>query len=207
MPPKQTENLIRGEVLHDTLTETTTDEAGRFRFDDVTAPAFPHVPEAGQSVYPWDIVALAKGHGLAWVQLTPQHQRAPITLKLGPEKTIRGRVVEPGGKPVVGAKVRVHGIDPLGRPLGNGLQTENRLNLIWSAFPLGATTDADGRFTVAGIPRGTRGDADRHRTAARATGRVCRDDRPAPAGECLDLLPIRSTTRGARAGLLPASSR
>ncbi len=152
MPPKQTENLFRGEELQDTLMETTTDEAGRFRFDNVTAPSFPHVPEAGQTVYPWDIVVLAQGHGLAWVQLTPQHQRAPITLKLGPEKTIRGRVIEPGGKPVPGAKIKIHGIDPLGRPLGNGLQTENRLNLIWSAFPLGATTDADGRFIVAGIP-------------------------------------------------------
>ncbi len=152
MPRKQTENLIRGEELHDALMETTTDNAGRFRFDNVPAPAFPEVPEAGQSVYPWDIVALAHGHGLAWVQLTPQHQRAPITLKLGPEKIIRGRIIEPGGKPVAGAKIKVHGIDPLGRPLGNGLQTENRLNLIWSAFPLGATTDADGRFTIAGIP-------------------------------------------------------
>ena len=152
LPRKQTENFFRGEELHDTLSETTTDDTGRFRFDNVTAPAFPHHPEAGHSVYPWDIVALAPGHGLAWVQLTPQNQRAPITLKLGPEKIIRGRIIEPGGKPVVGAKIKVHGIDPLGRPLGNGLQTENRLNLIWSAFPLGATTDADGRFTIAGIP-------------------------------------------------------
>ena len=152
MPRKQTENLIRGEEIHDTLMETTTDDAGRFRFDNVPAPAFPDVPEAGRSVYPWDIVALSRGHGLAWVQLTPQNQRTPITLKLGPEKAIRGRVIEPGGKPVVGAKIKVHGIDPLGRPLDNGLRTENRLNLIWAAFPLGATTDADGRFTIAGIP-------------------------------------------------------
>ncbi len=152
MPREQTKKFIRGDELHDTLMETTTDDAGRFRFNNVTAPPFPHIPEAGRGVYPWDIVALAQGHGLAWVQLTPQHQRAPITLKLGPEKTIRGRVIEPGGKPVPGAKISIHGIDPLGRPVGNGLQTENRLNLIWSAFPLGKTTDADGRFTVAGIP-------------------------------------------------------
>jgi RNA polymerase sigma factor (sigma-70 family) len=152
MPREETKKFIRGDELHDTLMETTTDDAGRFRFDNVTAPAFPHIPEAGQGVYPWDIVALAQGHGLAWVQLTPQHQRAPITLKLGPEKMIRGRVIEPGGKPVAGAKISIHGIDPLGRPVGNGLQTENRLNLIWSAFPLGTTTDADGRFTVARIP-------------------------------------------------------
>ena len=63
--------------FNDTLTETKTDDAGRFAFQDVPAPAFPHIPEAGQSVYPWDIVALAQGHGLAWVQLTPQNQRTP----------------------------------------------------------------------------------------------------------------------------------
>jgi uncharacterized GH25 family protein len=49
--------------------------------------------------------------------------------------------------------VKVHGIDPLDRPDANGLGTDNRLNLIWSAFPLGATTDADGRFTIPGLPR------------------------------------------------------
>jgi RNA polymerase sigma factor (sigma-70 family) len=154
MSQQANEKLARGEEeIRDTLAETTTDDAGRFQFDEVPAPAFPHTPEAGRSVYPWDIVALADGHGLTWMQLTPHNERTPITLKLGREKTIRGRIIEPGGKPVVGAQVKVHGIDPIGRPVDNGLGTENRLNLIWSAFPLGATTDVDGRFTIRGIPR------------------------------------------------------
>jgi RNA polymerase sigma factor (sigma-70 family) len=147
------EKFVRGEGLRDTLAETTTDGAGEFSFREVPAPVFPHVSEAGQSVFPWDIVALADGHGLAWVQLTPQFQHMPITLKLGPEGIIRGRVIEPGGKPVAGAKVKVFGVDPLGRLDVNGLETENRLNLIWSAFPLGASTDAEGRFAVRGVPR------------------------------------------------------
>ncbi len=152
MPRREVERLVRGEELPDVLAETKTDAEGRFRFEGVRAPGFPHVAEAGRTVFPWDVVALAPGNGLTWVQLTPRHQRTPITLSLGDEGTLRGRVVEPGGQPVSGAKVKVSGIDPLGRPIDNGQGTENRLNLIWSAFPLGAKTDAEGRFIVRGLP-------------------------------------------------------
>ena len=153
MPHEQSRKIIQGEGINDTLKETTTDAAGHFAFQEVTTPAFPKIAEVGQSVFPWDIVAIAPAHGLAWVPLTPQNQRIPITLKLGAEGTLHGRVIEPGGNPVVGAKVQVFGIDPLGRPDENGLGTVNRLNLSWSAFPLGATTNADGRFNVASLPR------------------------------------------------------
>jgi RNA polymerase sigma factor (sigma-70 family) len=152
MPQPEIEKLLRGKEINDILMEIKTDEAGRFRFQDVAAPAFPEVAEAGRSVFPWDIVVLAEGHGLAWVPLTLQNQRASITLKLGREGILRGRLVEPGGKPVGGAKARVFGIDPLGRPDENGLGTDNRLNLMWSGFPLSAMTDQEGRFSVRGLP-------------------------------------------------------
>jgi RNA polymerase sigma factor (sigma-70 family) len=150
MPPAQREKLFRGDGLNDILAEHLTDAAGRFEFHQVPAPAFPQVPDVSPAL-PWDIVVLAPGRGLAWVNLTREARRGPITLKLGPEGIIRGRLVEPEGKPVVGAKVQVFGIDPLGRPDENSLGTENRLNLNWSAFPLGATTGNDGRFTIRGL--------------------------------------------------------
>jgi beta-lactamase regulating signal transducer with metallopeptidase domain/protocatechuate 3,4-dioxygenase beta subunit len=153
MGPKLTEPVLRGDGLPDILAETKADAAGRFRFENVRAPGFPHVPDILQSDFPWDVVALAPGHGLAWVQLTPNHQHTPITLTLGAEGTLRGRVVEPGGQPVVGAKVKVYGIDPLGRPAGFHAGTDGGLNLSGSSLPLGATTDADGRFTIRGLPR------------------------------------------------------
>lgn len=152
MSPKQAERLVRGEEVPDILAKTESDPDGRFRFQDVPAPSFPNTAEVGQSVFPWDVAALAPGHGTAWVQLTPERQRTPIALTLGAEGTIRGRVVEPGGKPVAGAKVKVFGIDPLGRPDEYGMGTDNRLNLTCSAFPLGAKTGADGRFTIRGLP-------------------------------------------------------
>jgi len=162
VPPKQTEKLVRGEEeLSDKLAETKTDAEGRFQFQDVPAPGFPTIPEAGQSVFPWDVVALAPGHGLAWTQLTPHEQRVPITLTLPAEGTLQGRVLEQHGgernaqtktKPVAGARIRVLGVDPLDTPLDNGLGTENRLNLLWSGF-LSTKTDDRGFFTIRGLPR------------------------------------------------------
>ncbi len=153
MGTNEVEKLLRGEELPDKLATTTTDAEGRFHFEGVQAPGFPKMPEAGRSVFPWDVVALAPGHGLNWVQLTPRYQRTPIMLSLGAEGTLRGRLVEPGGQPIEGAKVKVSGIDPLGQPVDNGLGTENRLNLSWSGFPLAAQTDHDGRFLIPGLPR------------------------------------------------------
>jgi uncharacterized GH25 family protein len=153
MPEETMHKLIQGDGLNDILAETLTDAAGRFRFQQVPAPAFPELQEVGESVFPWDIVVLAPGHGLAWTQLTRETRRGPITLKLGAEGVIRGRLVDPGGKPIGGAHVQVTGIDPLGRLDENGVGTENRLNLSWSAFPLAATTDADGRFTISKLAR------------------------------------------------------
>jgi RNA polymerase sigma factor (sigma-70 family) len=153
MPQPEIEKLLQGAEINDVLLEIKSDEAGRFRFQDVPAPAFPQVAEAGRSVFPWDIVVLAQGQGLAWAPLTLQNQRTPITLKVGPEGILHGRVVEPDGKPVAGAKVRVFGIDPLGRLNENGLGNDNRLNLNWSGFPLGVTTNREGRFTLPGLSR------------------------------------------------------
>ncbi len=147
--------LVRGEALEDILAETATDAAGRFGFHEVPAPEFPGAPEVGRSEFPWDVVALADGKGLAWTQLTPHFQQTPITLTLGPEGIIRGRIVEPGGAPVAAAKIKVLGIDPIDGPIDVGLGTEGRFNLMYSRFPLGAATDRDGRFTVRGMPRDT----------------------------------------------------
>ena len=106
MPQQETEKLLRGERAQ---RHFAGDQDGRSR--PIPVPGCPRAsvpdisPRREKASFPWDIVALAPGHGLAWVQLTPQHQRAAITLKLGPEGILRGRVVEPGGKPVAGAKV------------------------------------------------------------------------------------------------------
>jgi RNA polymerase sigma factor (sigma-70 family) len=154
MPAKEIERLQRGAEIQDILAQTATDEQGGFHFAGVLAPAFTFsgAEELGKTVFPWDIVALAPRHGVAWRQLTPGNQRTAVTLSLPAEGTLRGRLVEPGGKPIAGARVRVYGIDRLGHVDPRGIETDDRLNLSSSSIPLIATTGADGRFAFGGFP-------------------------------------------------------
>ena len=155
MPQRYVERLLRGQEVPDILAEATTDAKGEFRFADVIAPAFTYAgaDSVGKTVFPWDVIAFAPGHGIAWARLTPRNQRAAITLTLPAEGTLRGHIVEPGGKPIAGARVKVVAIDPLGHVEWSGGENERRLNLSWSSVPLGATTGTDGSFILRGLPR------------------------------------------------------
>ena len=154
MADSEMRKLRRGEsALNDVLADTTTDADGRFEFKDVLAPGFPSIPEANMLDYPWDLVALAQEHGLAWVQLTRQNQSVPITLTLGDEGIVRGRVVEPGGVGVAGAKVAAVVIVDPDQKIDDGIRSDDRLNLMWSDF-LTTKTSPDGRFEVRGLPLG-----------------------------------------------------
>jgi RNA polymerase sigma factor (sigma-70 family) len=149
---EQTAALMRGELIPDVLATTRTDADGRFRIEGVAAPAFPHRPEAGKSAFPWDVVVLAEGHGVVHEHLTAVNQKRPLTLTLPSERPVVGRIVEPGGKPIAGATVRVNGVGRIGEDDEHGQKTEGILNLAWSSVPLAASTDADGRFTLRGLP-------------------------------------------------------
>jgi hypothetical protein len=154
MRATESEKLRIGAELPDILARTVTDELGQFRFRDVATPAFPHaVWTIGKTYFPWEVVAISPGHGVAWVQLTPQNQRNAITLALPAEGTLGGRVVEPGGKPIAGARIKVFGIDKLGNVDAGGGEEQGRLNLTWSSIPMVATTAADGTFSLRAVPR------------------------------------------------------
>ena len=74
MPESEIEKLSRGEV-NDILMETATDAGGRFRFQEVAAPAWAASEDVGRTVCPWDVVAFAPGRGLAWAALAAPDQR------------------------------------------------------------------------------------------------------------------------------------
>ena len=150
---EESEKLYRGQEIPDILASGKTDQEGRFRFQDVPAPTFPHNASAGATNFPWDVLAIAPGHGVAWSQLTPQIQRSEITLTLPAEGIMRGRLVEPGGSPIAGARVKVFGIDRLGLVDANGLGTDGHLNLLWTSIPLATISGPDGTFTLRGLPR------------------------------------------------------
>jgi RNA polymerase sigma factor (sigma-70 family) len=144
-----------GRTGKDTLATTTTDTDGRFEFHEVMYPPFQN-PAAARSS-PWDVVAVAANRGLAWRHLTPRWQREPFALTLPAEGKIEGRLLGDGGRPVVGARVRVRDVAPLHHgPVSDQTPEEGILNLNGSQLAPAATSDAEGRFKLAGLPAGMR---------------------------------------------------
>jgi RNA polymerase sigma factor (sigma-70 family) len=128
------------------------------------------LPEYGDRRY---LVATAPslGLGCAWVEIPTRGAVRGAMLKLPTDVPIRGRVVDLEGKPVAGAQVRVTGLQT-GKD-----DTLNEFVRVWSkdrkaqqqafgttmgkwlsapaatSHHFAATTDAQGRFTLAGIGR------------------------------------------------------
>jgi hypothetical protein len=142
--------------LSDILTTTTTDANGAFAFRNVALPE-PYLDEVPRGApCPWDVVVIAKDHGLGWERLTSLTGRQTLELALPAAAKISGRVVDPEGKPVAKAGIRVIRIQALDqRPQANPTTADN-LNLESSRLPLAASSDADGRFTLAGLPANVR---------------------------------------------------
>ncbi|MCB9920405.1 MAG: carboxypeptidase regulatory-like domain-containing protein [Planctomycetes bacterium] len=120
-------DLYEGQVV------TRSDERGRF--------VLAHVP--GRRF----VAARSDGHGpSARVLVEPgasDEQRKELRLVLGKSCTrLVGRVLDPLDRPVAGARILVGG--PIGFELGGAAQAPS----------MGATSDAAGRFEIAGLPRG-----------------------------------------------------
>jgi RNA polymerase sigma factor (sigma-70 family) len=95
------------------------------------------------------VIAGKAGHGPAWA-LAELKTPSPETLvRLAPEKIVRGRLLDLQGQPAVGVRVSVSYLyDPSskGHVLVNALSKEG-----FPAWPGPATTDKDGKFTLAGL--------------------------------------------------------
>jgi RNA polymerase sigma factor (sigma-70 family) len=139
--------------IQDILAQTTTDAQGRFAFKDVPALRWPD-GERNVGVYwfPWEVLVIAPGHGLAWKQLTPHNQRQPLTLILPAEARFEGRVLGSGGKPLAGAQVKVQEIGPLDQRPHENIGTPCYLDLQWSQLPPPVRTDGEGRFVLRNLP-------------------------------------------------------
>jgi hypothetical protein len=149
----ESDKRLRGGEIADILARTATDKDGRFRFENVVAPPFRHAPVAGKGYYPWDLVAIAPGHVVAWTRLTNANQRTEIALKLPVEGLLRGRLHDIQGKPIAGARIKVFAVYPLGYLNPRLHDDPAHLDLTWSSIPLLAMTGADGTFTLGGLPR------------------------------------------------------
>lgn len=138
------------------LAVTTTDARGRFRFENVAAP--PEIIEKQATGF--DVIATADGFGVAWKhRLLPK----PVHLKLAKEARITGRLLDPDGKPIAGAKVRAIQLTWFEAPArrtaggpGPRLSSPSFLELESSQISLADVTDAEGRFAIGGLPENIR---------------------------------------------------
>jgi RNA polymerase sigma factor (sigma-70 family) len=141
----------------DASAAATSGADGRFRF---TIPRS-ELDEAPGEWSPSQVMAVADGSGCDWGKLGPEDKE--MTLRLVKDMPVRGRILDPEGKPVAGAQLSVVGVGaPKGDDIGNILESVRKGNYgyeyakTWTGPVPGQpvrTTDADGRFQLAGVGR------------------------------------------------------
>jgi RNA polymerase sigma factor (sigma-70 family) len=119
------------------LTKGSADGEGRFR---LTVPR----PAGGECF----LLVGKPGYGLVQRPLGGEARRREMTLTLPPEQPVHGRLLDLQGEPVAGAVVAVMRVGTRDDP---GLWSPLEVLPLW---PSPATSDAAGRFTIAGLPRG-----------------------------------------------------
>jgi RNA polymerase sigma factor (sigma-70 family) len=149
---------VAGARLHQGRAQRTASDAqGRFRF--LAAPA----------AFPMTVAAAADGFGLGWVEVARPQAAAGLTLQLVKDVPIAGRIIDPQGRPVVGATVRLvclaatpeEDLSPwlkdVGRRKANSLFDGEHFKKALlgrvPGLPQTVTTDEAGRFHLAGLGR------------------------------------------------------
>jgi len=138
------------ENLNDILATTQTDAEGAFQFKNVPARA---LHDEWLSQIPWDVVVVAKPYAIAWRHLDAAQQSKPLKIALAPEAKITGQVKDKQGRPIQNAEVRAISISSLTSESHPPFTDPETLDLAFSRLAPIAKTDADGKVTVAGLPR------------------------------------------------------
>ena len=163
---------------NDILAATKTDVEGKFRFENV--PARP-LHESWLKQSPWDVVIVAKPYALAWKHLSAAQPPKPFEIALAPEAKITGRVIDQQGRPIQGAEVKAYGLCSLTGDWHPQFTDPETLDLGCSRLAPAAKTDADGKLTIAGLPRGLRLDTIvTHDDFATGSVYVATTDQPQP---------------------------
>jgi RNA polymerase sigma factor (sigma-70 family) len=134
----------RREVVKKTLAEGKADREGKFRLSasGVSAPAYVQVI----------IMARASGHGITQERLSAESPSDPVKLYLPGERILRGRLVDLQGQPAPRITVRLKS--------ANGKIAADRHLYLYaqhaaagaSYWPEPVVSDAQGRFTLRGLP-------------------------------------------------------
>jgi beta-lactamase regulating signal transducer with metallopeptidase domain len=137
------EEAIDLDDREETLAAGRTDAVGRFAFEAAyDADAYEPISQ---------LVAWGPGHGL-WGK-TVRGEERDLELRLPGAVTIRGQILTPSGMPAAGVKVVLRYLqDAKSEGLGiGGRRKEEHHPDYW---PRPRTTDAEGRFTIEGVPAG-----------------------------------------------------
>jgi RNA polymerase sigma factor (sigma-70 family) len=136
----------------------TSGSDGRFEF---TAGAAELAPDSTEERRGSQIMAVARDHGCDWAAVGSAGEE--LTLRLVKDVPIRGRILDPDGRPVTGARLTVEFLGaPRGDDLGEYLKERRKgfglmYAKVWNGSlpgsPAVLTTGADGRFTLTGAGR------------------------------------------------------
>ncbi len=132
----------------ETLADASTDAEGRF---EVAADFDPdrYFHEDGFGV---NLVVTFPGVGLHSARI--KDDATEVTFRLAPQVPIRGRLLTPTGAPAAGVRVALENFYD-GDTEGMGVDASLTDDLLPRYWPGPRTTDADGRFTLEGVPEGT----------------------------------------------------
>lgn len=142
----------------DLLARTRTSADGRFAFEKVVIP--PRMEDQIQQLMRTEagaeLIVWADGCGVAWSEVTALQSDQLTRVVLSPETNVTGVVKDSAGQEVAGARFTVFGLSRATANLDPLFHGPGDLGLSLSELPLGATSDAQGRFTIAHLPKGCR---------------------------------------------------
>jgi RNA polymerase sigma factor (sigma-70 family) len=136
----------------------TTGKDGRFEFTFTRSELDKTHSEEPRA----EVLAMAKGFGSDWAGIGPQDKEVELTLRLGKDVPINGRILNQDARPIAGVKVHVDGAvaypgldlkDVLEDLRQRHFDKLNRISKGWSGPLPGQvlTTGADGRIRLAGF--------------------------------------------------------
>jgi hypothetical protein len=112
-------------------------------------------PEQYQRYNGWDVTLMAKARGAGMLSQQVKSDASELILRLVPEVVIHGRLLTPGGMPAPGVRVTLnafHNDQTQGGMYVGLTPTDDEIPAYW---PQVRKTDANGEFTLEGVPQGT----------------------------------------------------
>ncbi|TWT33040.1 M56 family metallopeptidase [Blastopirellula retiformator] len=142
------------------IAATRTNAEGRYRFEDVPFNLGQRHERIQLSYLPLDVAAVGQGQSVGWRHLQGDQPHLSADITLSPPATLAGQVVDPQGRPVAGAQVRVmygmsiRHITQADLEEGRWPKYSDRdfINFRDSRAMPQTTTDAEGRFRLTGLP-------------------------------------------------------